>query len=243
MTSTADEPCTIAERYSRATESSNLRASEQRGDLDYIIAAGLIQNGLGASMYRLQVEYDCVRADHAAAENRMRSLERMAAAERGEDDSTGKTAEERSKEILDAAEHDATTAHVLILAQLTSLRESKNLFGEFAILQATKHHFMRPDREALIIAGQVLDAWLNPNCKHCQGRGFNGSTLKGEKPVVCRPCKGSGHRRDLIGKDDTQRRFAARLTLELDAVMHQVQRDIRAGLRRVEDAKQQIADA
>lgn len=243
MTSTSDGPYTIAERYSSATESSNLRIGERRGDVDYIIAAGLIPNGLGAAMYRLQVEYDCVRADHAAAENRMRSLERMAAGERGEDDEKGTTAEERAAEIMQTAEQEATTAHLLILSQLTSLREAKALLGDFAIVQATKRRFMRPDREALIIAGQVLDAWLNPNCKHCQGRGFNGSTLRGEKPTPCRPCKGSGHRRDLIGKDDAQRQFAGHLTAELDALMHQVQRDIRTGLRRVEQAKQQIADA
>lgn len=239
----SEGPYTIAERYSGAVDSGNLKLGERRGDVDYIIAAGLIADGLGAALYRLQVEYDCVRAAHAAAENRMRSLERIAASERGEDDETGKTAAQRTAEILQTAEHEATTAHVLILAQLTSLREAKTRLGDFAITQATKQRFMRPDREALIIAGQVLDVWLNPNCRHCEGRGFNGSVLRGEKVVVCRPCRGTGHRRDMIGKDDAQRRFAGLLIGELDALMHRVQREIRAGLVRVEQAKVHIAQA
>lgn len=235
-----DERPSIGERYSSAIESSNLKLGERRGAVDYVIAAGLVPDGLASTLYRLLVEYDGVRAEHAAAEARMRSLEKMAPHEQGEDDATGKTAAERTLEILESAEREALTAHVLILSQLSSLREAKRLFGEYAVVEATRQRFMRPDREALILAGQVLDVFLNPNCKHCGGRGFNGATRRDEPQMWCRPCKGSGHRRDMIGKDAEQRAFASSLMMSADAMMFDVQKEIRTGLNLVRQAKERI---
>ncbi len=239
MTTTDDRP-TLAERYSGAIESANLKLGERCGDADLIIAAGLVQDNLASTLYRLLVEYDGVRAEHIAAEARMRSLEKMASQERGEDDETSKTAEERTEEILKTAEREALISHVLILSQLTSLREAKRMFGEYAVVEATRQRFMRPDREALILAGQVLDVFLNPNCKHCQGRGFNGATRRDEPQILCRPCQGSGHRRDMIGKDTEQRSFASHLMMATDSMMFEVQKEIRTGLNLVRQAKQRI---
>lgn len=51
-------PPTIGERYSAATESSNLKLrSERRGDVDLIIAAGL-SAGLGIRLWRLVDEFE-----------------------------------------------------------------------------------------------------------------------------------------------------------------------------------------
>jgi hypothetical protein len=236
-----EERPSIGEQYSSATESSNLKLGERRGDVDVIIAAGLVPDTLASTLYRLLVEYDGVRAVHIAAENRMRSMERMAPKEEGEDDETGKSAAERTVEMLNAAEREARTAHVLILAQLTSLREAKRRFGDFAVVEATKQRFMRPDREVLLLAGQVLDVFLNPNCRHCQGRGFNGGSRPDEPKMLCRPCRGSGHRRDMLGKDAAQRLFASRLIAATDAMMFEVQRDLRTGLNMVRQAKEKIA--
>lgn len=58
----AEDKPTIAERYSRAIESSDLRVRETRGDVDVLIAAGWSE-GLGTLLYRLMVEFDGVRAD------------------------------------------------------------------------------------------------------------------------------------------------------------------------------------
>lgn len=60
MTLTDDKP-SIAERYSRAIESSDLRVRETRGDVDMLIAAGWSES-LGTLLYRLLVEFDAVRA-------------------------------------------------------------------------------------------------------------------------------------------------------------------------------------
>lgn len=189
-----DEPRTLAERYSAATVSSHLRAQEGRGDVDYLIAAGWMQDTLGALMYRLRGEYDAARASVPPV---------------------GSIPEQRLAAML----------------ALKTLREARDAFGRFAAaVVATRAGFMRPDSEALTIAGQVLEVWLDPLCHHCDGRGFTGGSHRGEKQTICRPCRGSGHRRDWIGRDPEQRRFASRLLLELEQHQLHAERTMQASL-------------
>ena len=47
-----------AERYARATRSSHLRVTEEPGDVDTLIAAGIAREELGVSLLRLQTQYD-----------------------------------------------------------------------------------------------------------------------------------------------------------------------------------------
>lgn len=63
MTITDEQRPTIGERYSSATESSNLRVSEKSGDADFLIAAGMLGDRLGRLLLRLNTEFDRVRAD------------------------------------------------------------------------------------------------------------------------------------------------------------------------------------
>lgn len=189
-----DEPKTVAEKYSAATVSSHLRLQEGRSDVDYLIAAGWVQDTLGALMYRLRGEYDAARASALP---------------------TGSIAEQRLAAML----------------TLRSLRPAKKAFGRFAVIAATKQAFMRQDAETLTIAGQVLEVWLDPLCHHCEGRGFTGGSHRGEKQNICRPCRGSGHRREWIGRDPEQRRFANLLLLELDQHQTQLERKMREFLR------------
>lgn len=176
---TDTDPPTVAERYQRATHSSHLRLQEQRGDVDYLIAAGWLRDGLGALMYRLRQEFDLVR--ESVRKGALNQTERL-----------------------------------LVLSQLKTLRSARDAFGSFAIVQATKVQFMQNDAAAASIAGRVLDVWLDPNCHHCDGRGFTGGSHRGEPTVLCRPCRGSGHRRDWIGKTQEERQFASRLLAELE---------------------------
>jgi hypothetical protein len=243
MTSSTDPPMTMAERYSSAIDSGNLLLGERRGDADILIAAGLVPDGLPAALYRLLVEYDSVRAEHMQAVKSMTEAETHARRQNGDNAATGETAKHRSAKILRDAQSAALTAHVLILSALPSLRDAKQRFGAFACIQATKRRFMRPDAEVAIIAGQVLDVFLRPQCHHCQGRGFNGASHRGEEQKFCRPCRGTGHRSDQIGKDEAQRGFAAHLLMQTDAMMYELQRDIRTGLPRVAQAKTLIAEA
>ncbi len=238
MSTTEDLPPTTGERYSSAVESSNLRLGERRGDADYIIAAGLVHNGMASALYRLQVEYDSVRAEHQAAEKAMRDSE--AYAKRQEHKSA-----QHAAEILKAAEGAALTSHVLILSQLQSLREAKAMFGQYAVVAATKRCFMQPDRVVMALAGRVLDVFLNPRCRHCEGRGFTGGGRHEHTgpEIFCRPCRGSGQRRDLVGETQDERNFAGHLQMLVDALMFDVQKQIRTGLNRVEQAKLAITEA
>lgn len=62
MTDTEDKP-TLAERYGRAINSSDLRVRELRqSDADVLIAAGWTRE-LGTLLYRLAAEYDQVKGD------------------------------------------------------------------------------------------------------------------------------------------------------------------------------------
>jgi hypothetical protein len=243
LRTTTDLPPGIAERYSSAIDSGNLRLGERRGDVDMIIAAGLAPNGLASALFRLLVEYDAVRSEHVASEARMRSQELMASRETGEDDQTGETAEERSAKILLDAEHDALTAHAMILVHLTSLRDAKERFGAFAIEEARRRRMAMSSRDVMVLAGRALDVVMRPTCRRCDGRGYNGGTTLGEPTYKCGPCKGTGHRRDSIGRDDTERLFAGHLLMQTDALLAQAQGDIAFALRKVDDAKAMISAA
>lgn len=66
-----DDTPTIAERYARATSSKRLHMVEHSvGDLELLIAAGFIKEGLGTTLYRLRAEMDAVsRQETAQAAN------------------------------------------------------------------------------------------------------------------------------------------------------------------------------
>lgn len=76
---------------------------------------------------------------------------------------------------------------------------------------------------------RVLSAWLDPNCHHCEGRGFNGG-YDGPQ-ILCRPCSGSGSRRREIGRNADERVFAVRLGVLIDAAVDDVAQKMRRYLR------------
>lgn len=233
--STNDDQPTLLERYSAAVESSNLKLGERRGDLDLVIAAGLVGDTLAVALLRLAIDYDSVRAEHRKAERVMREREERA------NQQTGEARERTLKEAHDAA----LTAHALILMNLPSLERTKEHFGEFARQQATKRAFMQPDRTVNVIAGRVLDVWLSPACRRCDGRGFNGATHRGERQVICGGrggCGGSGHRRDSIGHSEAEHGFAKFLLAEIDRMLDNAQRDMRANVKAVDEAKHWVAE-
>lgn len=185
-----DDAPTIGERYSRASESSDLRVqAESRCDADYLIAAGWAGDSIGTMLYRLRSEFDQV---HACV---------------------------RPGQALNKAER------LLVLSRLKSLPAAKQAIGSMAVIQATKRRFMRPDADALKVAGRVIDVFLDPNCAHCDGRGFTGGGRHEDSgpQALCRPCSGSGKRRNTIGRDDDERAFGAFLLSELERMTSEVE--------------------
>ena len=243
MKSTADEPMTMGERYSSAIESSNLRMKETRSDLDLIIAAATSESNLASGLMRLLVEFDLVRGDYRAAELQMRQKEAKAKRQERKGWIGGESPEDRSNRILAEAEAAALTAHVLIRSQLSSLRDVKAMFAQFATVEATRRRFMQPDGHVIRLAGQVLDVYISPTCRHCAGRGFHGSIQHGEKQTICRPCRGSGNRRDSIGKDNADRSFANHLLMTVSALVDKAEAQMSGKRRRIADWKALIQDA
>lgn len=134
------------------------------------------------------------------------------------------------------------TERLLILAQLKTLRETKTQLGAFAVIRATKGKFETLNNSAVAaITGRVLDVALDPNCHHCDGRGFSGGTHRGERQTMCRPCRGSGDRRDWVGKTDEEQRFAKHLLMEMDRALAGLSSEVRRNRHAVQAAKDLIA--
>lgn len=247
MRSTEDHsPVTLGERYSGAIESSDLLMRESRGDVDLICAAALAEDRMAGALYRLMVEYSNVKADHVAAETRMRLKEAEARAQVDDPDRTAwswKSAAEKALQIRQEAEREALTAHVLILTHLRTLREAKERLALFAIAEATKRRFWKSDEVVIVIAGRVLDAFIAPTCTKCAGTGIIGSARLGEVERECRPCKGSGSRRESIGQSDDERLFARDLFSAIDVAMARAQFKMGRNLAAVREGKEKLAGA
>lgn len=224
-----DRP-TIGERYANATESSDLRVlADRRGDADTLIAAGWISEGFGTSLYRLRTEFDAVKGEHELAEvNLQRQLELARLAQISDDPDLGpKVAEAIRKQ----AKTDALTARLFVLSHLKTLNKARNELGAFALgLAYGGRCTLNPD-EVLAIAGKVLEVFLDPTCHHCEGRCFNGGTHRGEPQVLCKPCRGTGKRREEIGRTQAERDFASRLLTRLDMAFAEVDHQLRRFLR------------
>jgi hypothetical protein len=202
--SNTDAP-TTEERYSRAARSSHLEMHDERpGDVDTLIAAGLVSESLGTHIWRLMVEFDGVRG----------SLRRGAINQ---------------------------TERFLIMGQLKSLRSAREQLGAFAIIRATKGRHMINDHAVMAVTGRVLDVFLDPLCHHCEGRGYNGGSHRGERQVVCRPCRGSGHRRGWIGRSPVEQEFAAHLLVEMERSLGTIAAEVRRYRHVVDEAKRRIA--
>ena len=223
MTSTNEDKPTPAERYASAMESSNLRMKERSGDLDVIIAAGCLDDSFASALLRVQVEYDLIRGEHRMASLRLAQQQARAKQEDGDEvDDFGEvitTAAQRSEMMMLEAEAAAGTAHALIMLQLSTLRMTKSMMTVFALTFARRLRFNKPALYITRLAESVLDVHVQPKCPHCTGRKYTGGFAKNERKINCRPCKGSGSRRDQLGADDADRMFAGRLLMELSALM------------------------
>jgi hypothetical protein len=246
----SDAPFTTEERYTRAVQSSHLELRETPGDVDALIAAGWIKEGMGPMLYRLHVEFDSVKAEHGLVlRNQQRAqeaikalakelnIERLAMA-RGP--TRAGLIAEQLKALEEQTERAALTERVLMLSKLRTLPRVRQEFGHWAIVQATSEKRRRAMRATgqqpmddgssiLVLAGRVLQAHLDPLCRPCQGRGSNGGY---DSPLtVCRACKGSGRSAAALGKDDSERSFCQFLLAEMEQALSEVERLMRAFLK------------
>jgi hypothetical protein len=206
----------LSERYGVAVSSGT-------GLEHMILAAGMQHERLGAVLLRLQSEYDAVKGDLERAGQiapqrtaQARDLVRRAAlAERLKDHGTAATLKALAADIRERTPVEVLSARTFILMGLGTLHDCKQRFGAFAIgIGVQPKRNIKPDT-ARIIAGQVLDVWLDPTCHTCDGTGNTGNVYAGETRRQCDTCAGSGHRRDIIGRNPLERIFARDLLAEL----------------------------
>lgn len=235
--STTDERPTIGETYGRATVSSNLRVPPSgRSDADTLIAAGWLDDCLGALLLRLAHEWDAVRGEHGIARAEFDRVERLACLiERSAvayarqvdcDDrpawdwymlrTVGET--DKAADLRRHAIAQARTSRALMQTHLKTLREAKEMLYGFARREATKRALTMRDEALADIVGQTLDIHLDATCHQCQGRGLNGGY--GVPVTICKVCGGSGQRgAHFVGKDQAQRDFAAFLLSAMERLL------------------------
>lgn len=240
---TLDRPST-QERYGRALSSTHLEIEPERtGAVDFLIAAGWSQESLGTMLYRVMAEFDAIRGESLQSNAALRLAHRQAVELRHQ------LAREQSKadadlaeclalsalrdEILQVANRAARSDRLLLLNRLQSLRPAVIALAAYAIGQATRQRFMRPDDDVLALCAGVMDPWLDPICPACEGRGFNGGHLKPR--VMCTACAGSRLRMVRLGFDARDREgheFGRYLLARMDAKTEKVGRDIARFIRR-----------
>jgi hypothetical protein len=231
MTEALDDRPTIAERYVRATATSNLKIEQHRfSDADLVAAAGLVAANpdahkrrrlkLGGLLYRLVGEYDAVRAEAIAAERRIQAAEAAANIEA----KSVKVGPTRENLILQELERRAVTDHLMILCELKTLREAANELGFYAALQAKKKSLDKTPSQLNALSGRVMDVFLDPKCRPCNGLGFVGSAHRGEMQTICRGCKGSTKRAENLGRDTLERDFGGFLLKEMEAMISEFER-------------------
>lgn len=215
MTEENQKP-TIAEQYAcavmRGTSSSSL-----------IMAAGLQRDRAGVLLLRLRAEYDTVRGElERAGQIAPRGLDRArvlrqeaARLQKAERWIEAETLVIEAEAIQPRTKEQVKTAHAVILVALTALQAARQELGAMAVrMGANPKRPMAPDT-ALRLAGRVLDVWLDEACHRCDGTGRIGNRYIGDRERECPTCKGSGHRREIMGDSLTQTLFAGNLLAEV----------------------------
>lgn len=240
----ADEKPGLLERYSIACSSNHLEIHpHKRGAVDLLTDIAFCsgksneREPLGAMLMRLVHEFDQARGEYASARRHQAAC--LARSKAVKD-------VELAAEMLHEAEVNALSAHMHILQKLPSLPTTREAFGNWTILQAEKHNFMpcgliprdvkmigawREDLKRryeviAILAGRVLDVFLEPTCLRCSGRGFSGG-YNGKVQTICNNragCGGSGKRSiDNIGNTKEQHDFSQFLYGQAERLLRNVE--------------------
>lgn len=243
-----DKRPTHGERYASACDSSDLRMRPGGGDVDYLIAAGLVEDGLATSLYRLTTEYDAQRGPIDEARRWLANRVDYANGLRNEAKREGSLPDsnpERVAALLDEAETAQRVAHaamrtefLMALASMKTLAAAKERLREFATEQARRKRVDLTLGAIAHLSWRVLDVFLEPKCSHCTGRGFvGGGRHEHSGPQrLCTHCRATGSRREAIGQNHAERLFAGHLIMSMDASMYDVQQAIGRNRRLVDAA-------
>jgi hypothetical protein len=93
------------------------------------------------------------------------------------------------------------------------------------VVKAAQENNLGPDKEVLVIAGRVLQAYLIGDCHKCAGRAFIGR--HGGPQLKCTACHGTGKARFSVGRTDIERAFVAHLHTEIENRVNEVRQQMR----------------
>lgn len=189
MADTQDRPGTT-ERYLSATETSDLTLIDHRtGAADLLIAAGLSEDKVGASLARLVSEWD------SAAKPRVATpaiIKEVAARMREWDAKDKESAQARGKpytppgSVEGRARAEASawyTRELRLFAQgLRSRGECVEHVRQWCAVKGLDQDY----------AGAALYHWLNPTCPICQGRGMTKPPDAPSLTKACNACSATG---------------------------------------------------
>lgn len=188
-----------------------------------VLAAGLQRERAGVQLLRLRAEYDAVRGElEQAGQIAPRGLDRArvlrqeaARLQKAELWLEAEALIIEAEAIQPRTKAQVKTAHAVILVALTSLHSARQELGILAVRMAASPKRSLEPAVALQLAGRVLDVWLDETCHKCDGTGRLGNRYAGDRERECSSCKGSGHRRDILGDSLKQTLFARDLMAEL----------------------------
>lgn len=210
-----------------------------------VLAAGLQREIVGAMLLRLRVEYDQVRKDlERAGEIAPRRIEearelrqRAQRLQKHEHWAAAEALIIEAEKIQARTPHEVQSARAFILLDLTTLAEAKQQLGALAVRMAAKPSRALAPEAALRLAGRVLDVWLDEVCHKCDGTGRLGNRFAGDRERECPACKGSRHRREILGESRAQTEFARDLYAEVQRQVAAAASGIKAALFRENEAK------
>jgi hypothetical protein len=125
---------------------------------------------------------------------------------------------------------DPLAAHAIALVQMKNLHGVRVRIERLALSLNTEQWAM-DQHVAALISGRVLDAWLDPNCRACEGRGYNGGHHRGDHVLRCNLCTGTGKRRVKLAANAVESRFAAMLRDWIESLISRAQGEMNLKLR------------
>lgn len=230
---------TIEERYSSATNASNLkveRDADRRNVADILIAAGWSRSRFGTALLRLQSEWDGSAKPRPLSAAAVKVLAKTFEGETGPDgkvevDALGADAEQKRREgtggrervvPLEAARRQASEWHLhelgLLFQKLKTLSEVREMLDAYGCLR-------RIESSAVVAAG-VIAWWLHHVCPSCHGGRYEllpGTDTRSSR--ICKTCKGTGSTKVPFAAD------GAAMVAEIEVALHGATCSMGASLR------------
>jgi hypothetical protein len=177
----------IEERYTSATDSSNLRLDDNKGgDADLLIAAGWSPSRLGAALMRLHSEWDGAEKPQRPT---AQAIEALA--------STYPSNLPLLKRLA-MAKDEAGQWYGAEIRRLVGKLKCLPAVRQQVAVKATLWKVAMPTE----FAGSVLLYWLDQTCQTCDGRKWQGLPgAPGLSNKVCTACSGAGIARPPGGDD------------------------------------------